>query len=216
MRKKKKKKTLLTKSKQFASKAKSEAATCALGHAPATKLSVVGAKTLVLLPNSTANSVGVSSTTNKLFKVSAEGFMQEVTFTDDEGNSTTTSQNPVSVYDVNQDYIIVLFGTDDLNISEGYLVRKGDGKIFSLEGAGFPSSYPTNTNFKNGKVVQTDQNGDIYYKARSNSTAGYGVFDLLKINTSNPDQLTSTTYSPTDESIYNFAVNSQGNVIYNS
>ena len=216
----KKKKNLLTKAKLFASKAKSEAATCAVGHASATKLSVVGAKTLLLLPpltsGASSETVGIAASTNRLLKISADGFITEVTFTDDEGNTTVTDENPVAVYDVDQSYVIVLFGLDDLNISNGYLVRKGDGKIFSLEGAGFPSRYPTNTNFKNGKVVQTDQSGDIYYKTRSTGASGFGVFDLLKIDTSNPDQLTSTAYSPTDESIYNFAVNSQGNVVYNS
>lgn len=182
----------------------------------ATKLSIVGAKTLVLLPTSTASSVKVSATTNTLFKVSPEGFMQEATFTNDEGKSVSTQRNPVGVYDVNQDYIIVVFGIDELNISDGYLVRKGDGKIFSLANAGFPSRGATNTNFKNGKVVQTDHKGDIYYKVRSYSSGGFGVFDLVKIGTSNPDQLTSIPYSPSDESIYNFVVNSQGNIIYNS
>jgi hypothetical protein len=207
------KKRLLAKAKQLAIKAKKEAPTCSIGG---TKLSILGAKTLVVLPLPSPSSVRVSSTTNTLFKVSAEGFMQEVTFTDDAGNSTSTTRNPVGVYDVNQDYIILVFGFDALNLSDGYLVRKGDGKIFSLASAGLPSGFPTNTNFKNGRIVQTDQTGDIFYKVRSTGAGGAGVFDLVKIDTSNPALLTNISYSPTDETIYNFAVNAQGNIIYNS
>ncbi|MEJ2293345.1 MAG: hypothetical protein P8Y23_01075 [Candidatus Lokiarchaeota archaeon] len=108
--------------------------------------------------------------------------------------------------------MIVCFGLDEININDGYLVRKSDGAVFSLASAGFP--LPQLNYFKNGKKVYTDSNSNIYYLARAPTGAGPLYTDLVKINTENMDSLTKTTYSPSEEHVETFIVDNNGNALY--
>ena len=143
---------------------------------------------------------------NKLFKITEAGYIQEVTYEDENGNNVTMVEEPVAIYDVDPEYVIVCFGENEVDISEGYLVRKTDGAVFSLENAGFPSP---NGGYKNAESVFTDSSGDIFYMAQSGEEA-----EIIKLNTQNMDSITKTVYSPSGDNVWIFIVDKDGNAAY--
>lgn len=199
------KKNLLSQATSYTQKAKQQSSFCKNG--PLYKFNFSGAKTLAILPD---------STTNKLYKISSSGKLDVVTRSLIGGATVPISDTPVAVYPVGENFIMALFGLDDLNIFSGYLVRRSDGRIFSVQSVGFPSTYPTNTGFKNAQVVQLDQAGNAYYKVAETGSQGYNEFKVVKLDFSDPLALEATTVSPIDESSYNFTVNPAGNIVYNS
>jgi len=147
---------------------------------------------------------------NKLFKITEEGYVQEVTYEDENGNNVTTETEPVAIYDVNSEYVIVCFGVNDIDISEGYLVRKSDGAVFSLESAGFPlPQHGMDFDVLNGECIFTDSSSNIYYSTDS----GMGR-EIIKLNTENMDSITKTVYSPSGDAVTYFVVDNDGNAAY--
>jgi hypothetical protein len=143
--------------------------------------------------------------TDKLFKITDDGYIQEVSYYDMEGNQTTVNYSPTAIYDVNDTYIIVCFGND------GYLVRKTDGAVFSLDNVGVPSSAGQFANFNNAKIIQNDPMGNIYYVV--SSKGGYAT-DIIKIDTSNPNNLTKVIWAEGRGFIYTFNVSPATHTIY--
>jgi len=154
---------------------------------------------------------------NKLFKITEAGYIQEVTYEDENGSNITMVTEPVAIYDVNSEYVIVCFGEDSTNITDGYLVRKSDGAVFSLENAGFPmpnsireyQGQGTAAYFKNAEAVFTDSSGDIFYMAQSGEEA-----EIIKLNIQNMDSITKTVYSPSGDNVLIFVVDKDGNAAY--
>jgi len=141
---------------------------------------------------------------NKLFKITEAGYIQEVTYEDENGNNVTMVEEPVAIYDVDPEYVIVCFGENEVDISEGYLVRKTDGAVFSLENAGFPSR---NWGYMNNESVFTDSSSNIYYLS--------GDREIIKLNMGNTDSITKIRYSPSGDIVYNFfIVDKDGNAAY--
>lgn len=147
----------------------------------------------------------------RLFKITDENYIIEVTYEDENGEPMTMKKEPVSIYNIDDNYMIICFGLDDYNIDEGYLVRKNDGAVFSLENAGFPFVQPNH--FKNDKTVYTDSSGNIYYRTALQEP-GYIIAELVKLNTENMDSITKTTYSPTEEHVEGFIVDKNGSAPY--
>jgi len=160
------------------------------------KMHIIDATHLFIAPGSA----------NKLFKITEAGYIQEVTYEDENGNNVTMVEEPVAIYDVDPEYVIVCFGENEFDISEGYLVRKTDGAVFSLENAGFPSP---NGGYKNAESVFTDSSGDIFYMAQSGEEA-----EIIKLNTQNMDSITKTVYSPSGDNVWIFIVDKDGNAAY--
>jgi len=154
---------------------------------------------------------------NKLFKITVEGYIQEVTYEDEDGSNIPMVTEPVAIYDVNSEYVIVCFGEDSTNITDGYLVRKSDGAVFSLENAGFPmpnsrrvyQGHGTEAYFKNAEAVFTDSSGNIFYMAQSGEEA-----EIIKLNIQSMDSITKTIYSPSGDNVFLFAVDKDGNAAY--
>ena len=143
---------------------------------------------------------------NKLFKITEAGYIQEVTYEDENGNNVTMVEEPNGIYDVNSEYVIVCFTGDD---TEGYLVRKTDGAVFSLENAGCPNN---NTRYGTDETVFTDSSGNIFYNTSSWPVAvGTGI---IKLNTENMDSITKTVYSPSGDDVGYFVVDKDGNAAY--
>jgi hypothetical protein len=113
-------------------------------------------------------------------------------------------REPSAVYNVNDEYAILVFGYD-----EGYLARKNDGAVFSLKDAGIPRSGAQYFSYKNAKVVQTDSFDNIYYESTIPGT-------LIKIDISDPDKLTKVDYIKLENngSFLGYDVNPDGNVAY--
>ena len=104
----------------------------------------------------------------KLYKIVDSSSIEEVTYEDEIGNPMIMTREPIAIYNVNDNYLIICFGPDDLNIEEGYLVRKSDGAVFSLANAGYP--LVQDNYFINDKTVYNDSSGNIYYRAKLQET----------------------------------------------
>jgi len=143
---------------------------------------------------------------NNLFKITEAGYIQEVTYEDRDGNIVPIVAEPVAIYDVNPEYVIVCYGVNATDISAGYLVRKTDGAVFSLKNAGFP--LPSERYYSNESVF-TDSNGNIYYLAQ-----GVGGVEIIKLNTKNMDSITKIRYSPSGDAVSYFVVDKDGSAAY--
>lgn len=176
------------------------------------KLGISDAKSLYISTSSTSRSVrAISSGPQKLFKITTDGYIEEVKYLDDNGNEITNTEQPVAIYPVNNDYIIVCFGIDDNNITSAYLVRNVDGAVFDMKLAGLPSQ--TINNFKNTKAVFTDSNNNFYY---SSLIKGYNNCpnQVVKVNLLDPTKLASSIYSPSTDCVEYFDIDNKGNMIY--
>lgn len=183
----------------------------------ATKLkSFRGAKVLVIGPKkkSAKKQFGVTAsskgTENVLFYTTAAGIMKEVTYLDEKGKPIKITYPPVAVYNANDQYFFVGYGYDAINIYDGYLVRKSDGKMYPMGKIGYPKKLPNY--FQNVPVIQADGKGNIFY-AVSRCT-GMCSDSVVRVATSRPTKLSAVTLTPTDESIYGFSVNQAGHVLY--
>ena len=176
-------------------------------------LNIVGAEALFIAPGSGSQSSVSSSVTDvatdTLFKITEDGFVQEVTFLDEENNEIIVTNTPTEIYDVNSAYVIVLFDFD------GYLVRKSDGAVFSLDGVGVPAGEAAQINtFLNAPVIQTDGVGNLYYQVISDSP-GFVVLDVQRINVGDPARLSAETYvTVPNAGVDSFFVTPNAHVVY--
>jgi hypothetical protein len=172
------------------------------------KLDLLNASNLFIAPgrsNTSATidkSQGMSDsqntlTSNKLFKITTDGYVQEVNYFDANGTTTTVTNSPTKIYEVDSNYVIICFGFD------GYLVRKIDGVVFSLDAVGIP--YKGNNGFVNDSIVKTDSSGNIYYLVQN---------VLVKINVADPNNLIKTLYSPDTDVIDNFIITANCHAAY--
>ena len=89
----------------------------------------------------------------------------------------------------------------------GYLVRKTDGAVFSLENAGFPLE---NWRYRSNEPVFTDSSGNIYYLSDAPDVGT----EIIKLNTENMDSITKIRYSPSGDTVHYFVVDKDGNAAY--
>ncbi len=184
-------------------------------------IDITGAISLVIAPAGSDGRVARSKeeTPTELFKITEDGYLMEVAFTDAGGEEYTSTYDPVVVYNVNDNYVIVGFGFNQYNIYEGYLVRKSDGAVFlltSINSEGYQEGgflYKQQDGYANHEVVSTDAMGNIYFVSWS-SAIGDRVHQIFKLDIADPEYITSTTLTPTTEYVRNFVVDSTGNVAY--
>lgn len=182
------------------------------------KISISDAESVFIAPasssasasNSNAASASTSSV-NKLFKITPDGAVLEVEYTDKNGNTITQVNTPVSIYTVNEDYLIFCFGINDINKTDAYLTRKSDGAVFSLTELGLP--YKMNNYYLNQNVIQTDSSGNFYFSARDNNYNN-DARNVIRVNFQDPSNLLAQIVSPVEESIGYFAVNNGGSFAY--
>lgn len=149
---------------------------------------------------------------NKLFKITEDGYAKEVTYYyevktyDKNGKITGTKKekatevfNPEKIIKLNDNYILVSF-----NYSDNYLVDTKTGYCFS-----YPYSTPVINSRLNSFIaesIQTDEKGNIYCLTDRK---------LLKIDITNPKELSVIQISPSTERIeFGWAVDSKGNCAY--
>ena len=176
-------------------------------------LDIAGAKSLFIAPaagaSSAAQGLQASNATRKtLFKVTNEGFAQEVTYSDEGGNSITLTKDPSAIYRVNATYLVVVFEDD-----YGYLIRSSDGAAFSLREVGNLALKPQYHNFLNAPRFQTDSAGNLYYKARPNN----GAVVVIRVDVTDPENPTAQTWARVaGKNIQTFWVSPPGHVLYSS
>jgi hypothetical protein len=145
---------------------------------------------------------------SKLFKITDDENIQQVSYFDENGKTMTPIQKPSSVYNVNDDYVIIVFGNNN-----GYLTRKSDGAVFTLPSDCIPAKkLQEGNNFKNAQKIQTDNYGNIYYQAGNSS----GLPGIVKLNIANPKNIVKTNCLPSGEGTTAFAVSPEGHIIYQS
>ncbi|MBO4706510.1 MAG: hypothetical protein J5647_12305 [Spirochaetaceae bacterium] len=165
-------------------------------------LAISNAKSLYIKSNSSANySARSASDSNKLFKITDTGYVEEVSYLDEDGDEISIEKTPVAVNSVNDDYIFVGFGWNS-SIDNSYLVRKSDGAVFSLDNAGIPNG---ERNYINEQFIKTDNDNNIYYTSSGK---------IIKISLNDSDFLSAITISPSTDDVYKFDIDRDGNVIY--
>jgi len=171
------------------------------------RLDIVGAAGLVIAPSGTASAaVARAEGENRLFKVTEDGYLLEVTYTDESGDSSVLTMSPSDVYNVDSTYVVVIF-----NQLTGYLVQKTDGAVFSLDEIGIPQR--TMWGYINQQVVQTDASGNLYYNS-DGPAADASTGKIYRIDVTNPAELTAALYSPDSDEVASFQIDRDGNMIY--
>jgi hypothetical protein len=170
------------------------------------RMSINGAKAIYIEPGASA-SRAAEGTTNRVFKITEGGYVEEVTYFDDAGNPITLPTAPVAIYDVNSKYVMVLFGSDVNNLQNGYLVDKQTEAVYDL-GSILPS--PNNNYWRNGKTIQSDAQQNIFFRYRVQGTGS----SVRLIDVSDPQRLTSSIFSRDTDNVESFSIDSAGNGFY--
>ena len=154
------------------------------------------------------SSVITANEGDTLYIVNENDKVEEVKCTDENNKEVTPTETPVVIYTVNSSYIIVGYGKSSVKITKSYIVNKSTGAAYDLTKAGMPVS-PTN-DFKNAKLIKTVGTNAYYltYKADGSSR------QVVKIDLSGVDSLTSTVMSLEDDNVQNFEVDKYGNIAY--
>ncbi len=144
-----------------------------------------------------------------LFKITNDGYVEEVNYFDEDGNEISYTLFPSDIYNVNHDYLIVIFGEG----TTGYLVRKSDGAVFTLMDVGTPNK--GFGGYRNWPPVHSDTENNAYYLVADDLGQDMWIHHVLRINLDNPARLTAQVISPTEENVDFFYVNTTGDVLYN-
>lgn len=183
---------------------------CELRYRAISKLDITDAESLYLAPKSkTEEAAARDAEGNVMFKITKEGIVIEVTFTNDKGKTESTEKlKPTALYHANDDYFIVVYDLYDRygnNVS--HLVSKTTGAVYSLENVGVPYDNPSM--FVNSSPVLSDGKSNIYFRTYTDKE------ELFRIDVSNPEKVTARPLTgPNDGYIHSFAVDAAGNGIY--
>ncbi|MEN8134544.1 MAG: hypothetical protein ABFS18_03275 [Thermodesulfobacteriota bacterium] len=173
-------------------------------------IDISGASSLFIAESSTASAsmsaATIGSTTKRIFKITPDGYIVEVTIKDKKGQTFTYQYEPSAVYDVNSEWVIITFGGFSYPRS-GFLVRKSDGAVYELENSPSTNGYT----FNNAKNIQLDAAGNIYYVNYGVNQNGAAVY---KLDVSDQSNITETRVTPDTDNPLAFFVNPQGHVYY--
>ena len=173
-------------------------------------LDIQNAKNLYIgTSNSGTRSAGDSATTQKLFKITEDGYVEEVKYLDENKKEITISQQPAVIQTVNEEYIFVGFGWSGY-VESSYLVRKSDGAVFDMTKVGNPEYHSEG---KKEHLIDIDRQNKIYYKTIDNHTSRRKI---IKIDLNGNNFLTATTVSASVDSVDSFIVDRDGNIIYSA
>ena len=174
-------------------------------------LNIQNAKNLYIgTSNSGTRSAGDSATSQKLFKITEDGYVEEVKYLDENKKEITISQQPTVIQTVNEEYIFVGFGWWD-SISTSYLVRKTDGAVFDMTKAGNPVGGANG--YVNAPMFIPDNKNNLYFLTWDPQNIGHG-WVVVKINLNGTSVLSSSIVSAPTDYVNLFDVDSDGNVIY--
>jgi len=169
------------------------------------KLDIKGAASLFIAPSGSGGTRSTTDGVNRLFKISDDGVIQEVSYLDEDGNQIEETLVPEMMYFIdNSDYFVAVFRNPN-GIGSYYLVRKSDGAVFVLETTGIVVSQSSRTGgFRNSEIIVQDASKNLYFYASR----------VFKLDVSNPNSLTSEPVTPDTEIPYNFTVSANGDVFY--
>lgn len=170
-------------------------------------LGIENAKNLYISTGSASNrsARAGSDGVKKLFKITEDGYTEEVKYLDENGNEISVTQQPETIYPINDEYIFVGFDYSS------YLVRKTDGVAFDMTNAGRPQKIYDF--YKNSSLFSLDRNNNLYYLVYDYSSNSSGK-KIAKVNLSGINSLESTKVSPSTDYVHAFDVDWKGNLIY--
>ena len=172
------------------------------------KFDIVGATNLFIAPAASiasARSVRNASD-NRLFKITNEGYVLEVTYEDDNGDPVTLAAAPSSIIVLNKDFIVVSFG-----YSNNFLVNSLTGAAYVFT-AGLPDP-DQNKRYYRGEHIGHDHNGNIYFI--SSLYESTGVSNLVRrLSVKDPDNVVIETVSVPNDTVSFFGVDMHGNIAY--
>ncbi len=178
-----------------------------------TSMNIGDAKTLFILNPSAQMKLLEGASVNKLYKVTEEGLVVEVTLTDDDGNSLTNVVSPKFICNLSDDYFTVTFMGDQYTSSQingTFLVRKSDGAVFKgdnlpMQAPGvLPGTYE-NIRCRRDLFLQYDKFGNIYY---------YNNQKIMKLTITDPDNPTISLYSAYGDQAGDYCIDKEGNMLY--
>jgi hypothetical protein len=165
-------------------------------------LDIQNAKNLYIgTSNSGTRSAGDAATTQKLFKITEDGYVEEVKYLDENKKEITISQQPNVIQNVNDEYVFVGFW------GSSYLVRKTDGAVFDMTKAGNPNEIYND--FKNSQRIKTDGKNNMYFLSYDTQS-----LRIVKVNLNGIDALNSLFISASTDYVDVFDVDWNGNLIY--
>ena len=165
-------------------------------------LDIQNAKNLYIgTSNSGTRSARNAATIQKLFKITEEGYVEEVKYLDENKKEITISQQPTVIQNVNDEYVFVGFG------GSSYLVRKTDGAVFDMTKAGNPNEIYND--FKNSQRIKTDGKNNMYFLSYDTQS-----LRIVKVNLNGIDALNSSFISASTDYVDVFDVDWNGNLIY--
>ena len=158
-------------------------------------LDIANAKSLLIL-----NSGGKKNNSgNLLFKITDEGYVIEVPYIDQFGDTMTNTFSPMALFSLSDSFMTI--GFEDFG---KFLLRKSDGAIFKGSDK-LPTSLanPDRPDIFRGQ----DSIGNIYYVYNE---------EIIKLDVTDPNNLTISTISaPGDQVKSGFVVDKYGNLAYN-
>jgi hypothetical protein len=128
---------------------------------------------------------------------------------------TNAVLNPVSIFNASSNFVIIEMAPDEAyytNFSsetEGFLVNKNTGAVYSMKGVGLPES----NEYKFYDTIYNDEAGNIYYLAYNTNNN----LEIIKIDVSNPDSVVKSRKNLANDVISpmtKFVVDKDGNVLY--
>jgi hypothetical protein len=175
-------------------------------------LDIQNAKNLYIgTSNTGTRSARNAATIQKLFKITEEGYVEEVKYLDENKKEITISQQPTVIQNVNDEYVFVGFGWSQDYIERSYLVRKTDGAVFDMTKAGNPNEIYND--FKNSQRIKTDGKNNMYFVTQDYSNTNASC-RIVKVNLNGIDALNSSFISASTDYVDVFDVDWNGNLIY--
>lgn len=169
-------------------------------------LGIENAKNLYISTGSspTRSARAGSDGVKKLFKITEEGYTEEVKYFSDDNSEITIINEPTFIQSINANFIIVGFGGFPTWPSTLYLVRKTDGAVYDM-GKNY-NLYTQVDGFKNINAVRSDKNDNLYYRTETGK--------LIKVSNIDSESVISTVCSASTDLVRNFDVDKNGNIVY--
>ena len=181
-------------------------------------LDIVDAESLYISTGSASNrSARAADNYPKIFKITENTAVEEVSYLGKKGNPLSFSQNapqPIAIKKVNNDYIFVGFGFGN-GINFAYLVRKSDGAVFDMKNAGIPGmpGTPFNGSQDINKVINIDGHNNLYFYTGTNENGIWrGLINKVDLNGIN--SLSSICMTPSTDNVSGYEVDVDGNIFY--
>jgi len=199
-------------------------------------LNIKDAKNLYIAPaknkRSAARAQSNDVTVNRLFKITDEGVVQEVTYENEDGETISISLYPTNIIIMSDEYLIVTFNKD-----EHYLVNSSTGACYEYT-KDLPNHNPNKTEYFDWgskqsefpffndyssfstKHILNDSYGNIYFLIPA-IFFGAGLHDptkysvsIRKITVTDINNVTISTVSAQNDYVTSFGVDQYGNIAY--